>query len=292
VKNALVLFLILISQNSLVAQSKIDSLLHKLETSKKDTARINILNAIGFQFQKDNIDSANHYYYKANKLAKEINNKLKESQTLKHIGYCKSLTGDYEGARLKYKQALKLIESKEPDRDILKLRAALYTNIGSSYTEQSNYKEALKYFFKALRINEPMKNEAGIANDYGNLGIVYIELSEFGKALDYLEKALKINKKLNLKNQIIVNLSNIANVHAWQQNHKLALEYYSEVIKLSDESGDKRTKAANLGNIGTVYQEQGNYDEALKYYFQAITIFEELGNNYGQAVFLGNNSIK
>ena len=85
--------------------------------------------------------------------------------------------------------------------------ASINTNIGQAYFNQDKYKEAIDYYFKALKIAKQVFGEMhpATANLYGGIGISYDKLGKYNESLSYLNKALKIfqvrlgNKNIHTK---------------------------------------------------------------------------------------------
>ena len=76
--------------------------------------------------------------------------------------------------------------------------ATTYNNLAVVYADQGNYKEALKYYRKALVIKEKVLGEdhPKTAMTYNNLGDLYRYQKNHGKAQKYYEKALAIQEKV------------------------------------------------------------------------------------------------
>ncbi len=186
-------------------------------------------------------------------------------------------------------------------------------NLGAFNYLKGNYPQALQYYFKALEINERLKDKNGIAKTLGNIGLVYYNQGDYPKALDYYFKALKMDEELGNKNGIAKHLGNIGIVYAVQaaasteasakvELFNKALAHYFKALKMAEELGDKNKIAIQLGNIGLVYDDQAAastevsakvelFNKALDYYFKALKMDEELGDKNGIAIGLGNIGI-
>lgn len=172
-------------------------------------------------------------------------------------------------------------------------------NKGAIYYFQSNYNEALKYYFESISVFQELNNKTGISKALGNIGAVYMDQSNFPKALEYFFKALKIDEELDYKIGISRHCTNLGIVYKEQAAYSKALEYYSRALKIDEELKDKSGIAANLGNIGNVFMYLGNestdvkkrnylYKKAINYFNEALKIDEELDDKNGIAVNLGN----
>ncbi len=166
----LLLFINLCSFRPVVGQvSKVDSLLTLLKTAKEDTNKVNYLNALSWELMYVNPDTA----FKLSNQALEI---------------CKKIDNSYKVELLK-SQSLK--------------------QIGVYYHLKADYPQALKYYFKALKIDNKLGNKNGIAKHLNNIEIVYKEQGDYPKALYYYFNALKRKEELGNKIEIAATLNNI-----------------------------------------------------------------------------------
>ena len=167
-------------------------------------------------------------------------------------------------------------------------KANILTELGTIFYHLGEINKALKYFEKALKLNEDLGNKEGMAIGLGNIGIVYQIKGELDKALEYYGKALKLNEDLGIKEGIAIGLGNIGIVYRIRGELDKALEYHGKALKLNEELGIKEGMAIGLGNIGTVYEIKGELDKALEYYEKALEQDEELGRKEGIATELMN----
>ena len=174
-----------------------------------------------------------------------------------------------------------------------------YSNFGIVYWRKSDYTKALEYYFKALKIDEELRNKNGIARHLCNIGLVNRDQGDYPMALEYSFKALKIAEELENKNGIAICLGNIGIVYWTQGDNQRALDYYFKALKIDQALENKNGILRHLGNIGGAYDNQGVaqsdpfkkeylFIKALNYYFQALKIAEELGDKNAQAQNLGN----
>lgn len=255
--------LCLTSAISLAQNKKTDSLLTILKTAKEDTNKVNTLNLLSGEMQ---------------------------------------LTGDYEKG-ISYaneaKQIAERISLPSGAKGWAKGTADANHNLGNINYRQSNYSNALKHYFVALKIREEIKDKNGMAKSLGNIGNIYYSQGDYPKTLNYYFSALKMDEELGNKNGIARHFGNIGTVYYEQGDYPKALDYYFSRLKLDEESGNKNNMAINLGNIGNVYCNQGVassessvkaglFAKALDYYFRALKIGEELGDKNRIAIQLGN----
>lgn len=262
-KRMFFILIFLLSLNVLPAQNKkIDFLLILLQTDKEDTTKVKHLNDLGGLLKLHNPDTAIILGNQALRILTPVNS-----------------------------QEFSSVKEGVEEKRIKLLRARTLGNLGNYYELKSDYTNAMDCYLKALKINEDLKNQKGIAAHLCNIGNVYLEQSNYSKALGYYFKALKIGEELGNKFGIAVNFGNIANVYSHEADYPKALDYYFKALKIAEEIGDKGGISADYGNIGVIYNDQENYPQALYYYLKALKISEELGNKSLMASWTGNIGI-
>jgi len=291
------IFFVLLTSFLSAQQNKIDSLFTELKKwqnkndYRADTTLYNIYYNLGKQFLNSNPDTSIYFFKQSIIKAQKIKDAFKEVESIKTIGWCYYLIGDYNMAMQQYELTLKLLPKNVEEKDKIrkqKVFAAILLNIGTVHWSQGNYAKTLEYYFKALKIDEEIGNKKGQAIDLGNIGNVYNYQNNYIKALEYYFKALKIDEELKNKNGIARHLANIGLIYSNQRKYDWALENFFRSLKTFEEIGNKQGQSTVLGNIGIVYNEEGNYSKALEYYSKALKICDESGDKRSQALHLGN----
>lgn len=277
--------------------NKPDSLLQCIKTAINDTSRFNACLALGNYFQNSNPDTALHFHQKAIRIAEKIpgaEGELRKGEATRMISRDIFVKGSFEEAYKVLQEVLVVSEKyhNSTDNNILKkakiLWASALSNLGSIYSEKSEYNNALVCYFKALKTISYYKNKKGQATILGNIGIVYYRLSDYNRALDYYFRALKLNEEIGYRPSQPNNLNGIGLIYSELSDFKKANYYYNKAIKIYDEVRDNYGKATVLNNIGINCMESADYTNALKYYQEALKLDVVTGNLMGQARHLGN----
>ncbi len=250
----------------------------------------------GNLLQQTNPDSAAKIHEAARKTASVINKPLwllRESEANRLLGHDYFLMGDYQTSLVFFTKAIEIAEKETKNKnatitkEAIALQARSIGNLGNVHYVQGNYSFALENFFKALKINERLKNKLGQAKMYGNIGLVYFNLGKLTKALDYTNRAMLINLELNNQEEYNTNLTNLGSIYWRMKNYPRALEYYSKSYEQNKESQDFWNMAVNLGNMGNVYVAMEEYKKAEECYQNALTLNKKTGNISGNAVIYG-----
>ncbi|HXP53227.1 MAG TPA: histidine kinase, partial [Bacteroidia bacterium] len=139
-----------------------------------------------------------------------------------------------------------------------------------------NYKSALEYYFKALKVDSEMNNKNSIAVNIGNIGNIYGILGERDKALDYALKALSIDEELGNKEGVAINTGNIGNMYADRKDYDKARTYLFKAMSAYAELGNKQGIAATEDNLGGMFMDEKNYTDAEKYFLASVKLADSL----------------
>ena len=164
-------------------------------------------------------------------------------------------------------------------------------NIGDGFLNLNDLEEAIKYYLKALKINEELGNTAGIIKSYFNLSEVYSLLNNNELAEEYLKKSLELSKNYSQIDNLQMAYNNLGNFYCQLFKNEDALKNFQKSLELSIENNDTVGMAASYNNMGNVYKNIENNEEALKYYLKANKIFIEMNDPFYIAGSFGNIAI-
>jgi class 3 adenylate cyclase/Tfp pilus assembly protein PilF len=180
--------------------------------------------------------------------------------------YRKSLEADMEKARLfpKDLDALKGIALSQSNM------AILYQQLGDIPMAMENYFRALELLDSLEKSGLPLNSK--IADVQNNIGLLQEGQTEFDDALKWYFRALKRYKieapspaQGNVLNNIgnaLTRLSNIAENEGHRDSlSEKGLSYFKHSLKVRQKIGDRRGEANALNNIATHYQKQSQVAE-------------------------------
>src|SRR6202008_104221 len=126
----------------------------------------------------------------------------------------------------------------------------LYNNIGAIYYYKGYYKrefkDALNYYFLALKINEEIKDTVQIIVTLDNLGLTFCDLGDFAQSKKYLYRALALADKIN--NPDFSTLSNLARNFAISGSGDSALVLYKKILSIAQENKDVSLMSATYNS--------------------------------------------
>lgn len=195
---------------------------------------------------------------------------LKED-TLK-VGILNQLSSEYfridTDKGLQYAQQ-SLILSKKLDWQ--EGMAMAYNNYGKNYAVLSNYKLALFYFNKALKLSISEKTKSDLLD---GISAVYLSLDNTPKALEYAFSALKIRESIHYTKKYAQSNLNIGTIYSRLSNYHKAIFYYKKALQIN--SNETKLHANIFYNLGIAYTALGQHSEALACYQKGLKISEKI----------------
>ena len=248
-----------------------DSLLTIISSSNVDTSKVKALLQLSDCYGDSNPNKAIEYLHKAYLISKKINNKKCIADVANQLGNNYYYLGDYDNAIRNFLETLTAFESINNLEEV----ANCYNNIGSVYAEQQNYKKALEYHFKALKLKEKnvangIGDENDIAMSYGNIGQAYYYLNDYTNAMDYYNRSMVISEKTGNTKRIALMLNNIGSIYAEEKKYDEALSNFTKALKIQKKNENKRSIAMAFNNIAEVYLMKKAIKNAINFYNQGL----------------------
>jgi tetratricopeptide (TPR) repeat protein len=156
-----------------------------------------------------------------------------------------------------------------------------YEQLGRGKYHQGDYKEALKFYEKALELRQKTlpSNHPNLASSYFNIGLVYFNTGEYLKALSYHEKVLEIRQQSLHPSHpdLASSYNNIGLVYFNMANYSKALSYHEKALEIQQKGlpPNHPDLASSYNNIGLVYFNVSDYSKALSYHEKALEIRQQ-----------------
>lgn len=164
--------------------------------------------------------------------------------------------------------------------------ARAVNNIGNAYMYNSEYYEALKTFFNALKISQQINSKKSVSQVLNNIGLVYESIGDYENALLYGRRALAIKKELKDSLSMINTYGNIGNAFEVMKQPDSAIFYQRLSYQWASLFGKLDKMSNALGNMGHAYMEKKEWDSAVYCLAQGISISVKLGNVENNGNFL------
>lgn len=172
---------------------------------------------------------------------------------------------------LNYSSKALVIYEKDGNDSLL---AATYNNIAYAYNGLGNYRTALQFNEKVLKIVKRLfdSSNSEIARGYGNISMTYINLPEFDSALKYMQKAVLIftaSDDSSHKDEDLASSYNVLSVIYEGLGESLtALEFAEKYLTICEKINRKINQIIiqpNYHNIGSINYSLKNYAKAIEY---------------------------
>jgi len=193
----------------------------------------------------------------------ESKTKMKNNQNLQDIANLNYNLSKYyldekksDSAAYYAKLALEFFEKYGFTKDT----ADAYGLLGSAEFDKENYKEAIRYFEKAL-IGFEDKGSQGFAGYLFNIGFANTKLGNSQSGIEYLERSLEIRKTLNLTKDLRDSYQGLAEAYERTGNYKQAFENLT-LYQIYKDSVFNETKNKQLAELETQY-EAGKKDQSI-----------------------------
>lgn len=285
IRKSLILFTLIFFINvySTFAGNK-DSLLNLLNnTNLNDTLILSTLRELVYVelLEFGNFENATKYNEQAIKKAHQINSAKWLAKLYSLDGYIKyNYLSEFESAIKSYYQALKYYDKYNDDNGIL----TVYTNLGITFYNYKQLKDAEKYFLKAEEIAEQLNNQEDLALVHSNLGAVYEALNNDSFAVKYYEKAknfyLTVNNELELAT-IELNLANLLikeNKSVNKDDRLKAIAIFYKTKEIFKKYDAKNYYLINLISLGGELTKIGKLHDAFEYLNEAEKLAVELND--------------
>jgi len=161
--------------------------------------------------------------------------------------------------------------------------AAFFDNLGSLYSNNGNYLEAIRYYEASLKINRQIGNRKNETGNIINIGSVYQRQGDDAKALAKSFEALKISESINDSSYMALLYGNIADVYLSQENYGMALRYCLKAYELFKQLHDPAGLAGAADRVGAVYLAEKKLREADRYFQESLANYKEVDDKSGQA---------
>ncbi|CAH3184234.1 unnamed protein product [Porites lobata] len=159
-----------------------------------------------------------------------------------------------------------------------------YGNLGNAYFCLGDFQKAIEYHERHLKISKEVGDRAVEGKAYGNLGNAYFRLGDFQKAIEYHKRQLKISKEVGDRAGEGGAYCNLGNAYDSLGDLQKAIEYHERRFKISKEVGDRAGEGGAYGNLGNAYHSLGDFQKAIEYHERHLKISKEAGDRAGEGI--------
>lgn len=264
-----------------------DSIKQQLERLN-DSSRVDYLNAIVEGFSGNNLELSLELALESNRIADSIKYKRGKAYALLNLASTYCDLGQQSKALEKSLEAEGCFTQVNDKMGLL----GCLKNIGAIYSYESNLKNSLFYFEKALQLAKELNNPGQMGYCYNNFGVVYAQTGQFELSLKNHELALQNFVKAGDVEGAAKSRLNMGILYRNKNEIEKSNENLKKSISVLLERNMKRALATAYCNLGLNYYDMGNKPEALLYQKKALEIAMETGDKQMIAnAYFGMSSI-
>jgi len=275
-RKATLFFLLLCLVGLCKAQHKrIDTLRLALSKAKVDSDRLNALAGLSYNYFIPNPDSSIVFSQQAYELAEKLKKPLTQATMLNDMANAYSTVGDYVKGIQFYFKALRAFERLNDIAGIVKV----YNNIGATYVQEADYKDALGYLDSAARkwgryeathkLTKPSeKEQRAILNI--NIGECFLYTGKIDSAAWYLNLCYTDAKKNNFTSLLDNIDRDLGEVEIARGNKPGALNYLFAAIGVAKSIDDVEMLSISYLSTSKLYHKFKQQDSAEAYAWKAL----------------------
>ena len=251
--------------------SETDSLLGVLKTltAAEDSVCFEILKKLAFN-HPDPIKSL-AYAQDALLLARDLKDSVRVARALEELCLSHRTLGNKIQSFKAAFRALTLYDSL----GMKKHQATLYVQLGSNYTLEKEYSQAIDFLHEGRKIFVTLKNAYQTTITDINIGETYRLMGRLDSAAWYFENALRTNETLHDVQIRGYAMGNLGMVYARQGHYPEAQQALNEAITILNDLGDVYSASVYIGELGMVFQRQGNTRRGLELLHQSLALAEK-----------------
>lgn len=130
-------------------------------------------------------------------------------------------------------------------------------NLGEFYLVKEDFRAALPYYFRSLKIDKALGDNYGISLNYNRIGKIYTQLSAFDSAKVYLDWALELAIPVSSNDVLRDSYLGMATYYEKLGRPNQAIKYYKKYNEFTDSLFSKHT-AQSLASYRTLYDVERN----------------------------------
>lgn len=207
--------------------------------------RANYLKAYHFYKVQSYPDSAFYYYNVSKNNFLILGDSSQVGRKLINMAHIQQNKSDYFGGKETATEALKFL-SNEKD---IKYIASAYDVLATCHRKLLNYKDAIRYYTKAIKTTNSVKDSLLYSND---LAAVYIDNHQYDQAIQLLDKIVKDSITKTLPDEKARALDNLAYAR-WFKNSSDESVVFNEALEIKKKHNDKRGLIASHTHLGEFY---------------------------------------
>ncbi|WP_237275879.1 tetratricopeptide repeat-containing sensor histidine kinase [Tenacibaculum ovolyticum] len=199
----------------------------------------------GYYYDKYNKKDSSYYYYKKSILYfSKLNDSLRMSKSLINISFILGSFENYSDSDSTAVEALKYLKS------INKYKDRAYNSLAINSKNRFNYKEAIKYYKKAIILSNEKKS---LIRYYSNMANSYGYIKDYKKAINIYQNLLDTTDFIKIKNTKSRVIDNLARIKWENKKSEDVLSTFIEVENIRKREKDYKGLISSYKNLSNYY---------------------------------------
>ena len=154
--------------------------------------------------------------------------------------------------------------------------AGSYLNIGNIYMDIGDYKKALQYHLKGLKVFEEVENKRGISFCNQSISGDFLNLGQYNEAIPYVNKSIEQKKEVNDKRGIAISTAQYGSIYKGLGDYNKAIAYFNDAVKYFHELKLTPDEAKTTIELGKIYVLKKDEQQASQYFETAKILAQQL----------------
>ncbi len=155
-------------------------------------------------------------------------------------------------------------------------RSLVYTQIAEAFSDAQDEEMAIKYYQKALDIQEEHGYVNNITALHEGMANAYFVAGDFDKSVDSYEKSMDLKEKNGDHKGASDVMTDIAHVYASTYDYNSAIKFYEKSANLKDSIDDKAGYKDAMNGLGNVYYKEKVLESSILSYEKSVKAIQEL----------------
>lgn len=254
---------------------KIQDIKNELKITPDNRKRVNLLNELAWEIQKQSPQEAIKLAEKSKDLAEKLNYSKGLSESYRLLGLANYILSNLKSA-LGYLFRAKEISENLKDEKFL---ANVLNLIGLVFMRMVDFESAIQFFQRTVELLEKTNETQHLPSVYLNIVTLY---EDENQKLKYLNKAYEVvSKNEDLRSELF-SLQVLGDLKRISKKYDEALQTYQKLISLCQKIGNQRDEAFAFHYVGLIYLEKNDLKKALENYRKSFQLHKKIGENYKQ----------
>ncbi|MDZ7615318.1 MAG: hypothetical protein U5K51_17675 [Flavobacteriaceae bacterium] len=136
--------------------------------------------------------------------------------------------------------------------------ATSYRAIFNIYHNLKMNDSAVKYAVQSINLTTEIGDTSNVATNYGNLAWLYMDLNQYNKAVDYGLKGIEAGEHYKDTIGLLISLNNLALCYLDMHNNIKAIELFKRQYKIGKQINRPRSIRNSLINLALAYYSNGS----------------------------------